>query len=146
MRKRIKTYNEMKYLLKREMKRGRLLDVKRIPRQIGKTRLLKEIAESNMGHVVVSNYDLARLYNQRYCDSKSDIFISIREILLDRNKRYNLLLLDEGISIEDEKLIRDKYNVLGGFSSNYSNPNFQFETLIEEYLRTRNESILKYMK
>lgn len=139
MRKRIKTYNEMKYLLNREIERGRLLDVKRLPRQIGKTRLLKKIAESHMGYVVVGKHNLAKLYNQQYCDSRP-VFISVRELLLNRDRNYNVLFLDEGISIEDEKLIRSKYNVLGGFSSNYSNPNFQIESWEAEYFRKKGNS------
>ena len=146
-RKRIKTFNEMKYLLKKEMERGRLLDARRIPRQIRKTSLLKEIAERNQYLVVEKDSTIARLFNKTYCENKENIFISVRELIYSPNRNiYKGLLLDESISLEDEKYLRKKYNVIGGFSSNYFNPNFQFESWEEEYFRTGDELILYGIK
>lgn len=111
-----KSYNELKYLLNKEIKRGRLLDVNRVERGIGKTTLLKEIAMNNDYLIATETRDLADLFNKGL---EEKLYISVGNINSLRGKRFKGLLLEEGIKLEDEKEIRKLFKVIGGYSSNF---------------------------
>ena len=111
-----KSYNELKYLLNKEIKRGRLLDVNRVERGIGKTTLLKEMAINNDYLIVTGSKILADLFNK---DLEKELYISSGNINSLRGKRSKGLLLEEGIKLEDEKGIRKLFKVIGGYSSNF---------------------------
>lgn len=112
--KRIKTYNGLKYCLNKEIKRGRLLDVKRTGRRIGKTSLLFKLAEENNFYIIVPFVKLAKAFNKEFNTGR---FIAASESLNGRS--FEGLLLDEGINLTIEKELRKRFNVVGGYSSNF---------------------------
>lgn len=114
--KRIKTYNGLKYSLNKEINRGRLLDTNRISRGIGKSKLLKEMAINNGYFIITGTQKLANLFNKNL---EKELYISAGSINSLRGERFNGLLLEEGIKLEDEKEIRRLFNVIGGYSSNF---------------------------
>lgn len=114
---RVKTYKGLKYLLNREMKRGRLLDVTNIPRGIGKSKLLLEIALEN-DYVIITNLKavamaLSKEFNVKY----GDIYISARQVDCLRGRNFKGVLLEEGLTVKQEKQLKKLFNVVGGYSN-----------------------------
>ena len=112
--KKIKTYNGLKYCLNKEIKRGRLLDVKKVKRGLGKTSLLFKLAEENGLYIIVPFMQQAKIFNKEF---STDKFIPASESL--RGRRFKGLLLDEGITLEREKEIKKLFSIVGGYSSSY---------------------------
>lgn len=117
MRK-IKTYNELKYNLVKEITRGRLLDSKRVERGIGKSNLLFKSADENGFVIIVKTRSVAVMLNKEF---DTDIYYPI-SMLNELRGRRNMMdvLLEEGLSLEEEKACRKFFNVVGGYSLNYN--------------------------
>ena len=115
MRK-IKSFQELKYNLYKEIKRGRLLDVNRVERGIGKSYLLSEIAKENDYIIIVRYGNLARMFNK---EQDTDRYYTISMLNTLRGKRLKGVLLEEGLTLEEEKEVRRLFNVVGGYSLNY---------------------------
>lgn len=112
--KRIKTYNGLIYNLTKEISRGRLLDSNRVERGIGKSCLLYWIAYNTSYKIITKTKQQAKMFNKEF---KTDIYHSIGEDLRGRN--FKKVLLEEGLSLEDEKTCRELFDVVGGYSLNY---------------------------
>lgn len=114
--KRIKTYNGLIYNLTKEISRGRLLDSNRVERGIGKSCLLYWIAYNASYKIITKTKQQAKMFNKEF---KTDIYYSIGELNELRGKRLNGLLLEEGLSLEDEKACKRLFDIIGGYSLNY---------------------------
>lgn len=113
--KKVKTTKGMSYIINRDMKRKRLTDVRRFPRQIGKTTQLYKIAKEKDYMIVVGTYAHAKILNL--------LFDTNRFIPFSNNGVFSKLsdtkfLLEEDLTLEQEKFLIKKYNVVGGLSSN----------------------------
>lgn len=111
-----KSYKELKYLLNKEIQRGRLLDINRVERGVGKTHLLSELATENDYVIIVRNRSLAVMFNK---EQNKYIYYFISGLNELRDKRFKGVLLEEGLTLEEEKGARDLFNVVGGYSSNF---------------------------
>lgn len=111
-----RSYKELKYLLNKEIQRGRLLDVNRVERGIGKTHLLAELATENDYVIMVRNRNLAVMFNK---EQNKNIYYFISGLNELRGKRFKGVLLEEGLPLEWEKECKRLFNVVGGYSSNF---------------------------
>lgn len=111
-----KSYNELKYLLNKEIHRGRLLDVNRVERAIGKSTLLFKMARENGYKIITKTRTLAIMFNKEF---NTNIYYPISMLNALRGKRLNGVLLEEGLTLEEEKTCRKLFNVVGGYSSNF---------------------------
>lgn len=110
----IKTKRELKYRLIREIKRGRLLNVNReVPRGIGKSTLLFELSKEFNCIIIVQSCRIAQRMNIMFNTSK---YIPIQDSLGLIKYRGSYALLEEGLSVENETLCRELFNVIGGYS------------------------------
>lgn len=109
-----KTKRYLNYKLNKDMKRGRLTTLDSIPRGIGKTTLIAQLAKEN-GWVVVQP-TLERLKNfKRMCPDVE--CINARGIEAGDHRKF---ILDEGVSPKEEKHLRKYFTVVGGFSGSDS--------------------------
>jgi hypothetical protein len=101
--------------VKREMKRGRLLDVSYVTRGIGKTELLVSIARKTGALIVVPNLRWVTYFRHKYPDVN---FVSVQGVTPIELRYYRCgILLEEGISKDDLKMLMRncKENILGGY-------------------------------
>ena len=111
---RVNTYNGVKYLLRKEMERGRLLDTRDIPRGIGKSKILLDIALENDYVIVVDLKTVATELSKEFNVEDKGVYVTYRE-LKDRDVKY--ILLEEGLTVKQEKKLRAEYDVMGGYSN-----------------------------
>lgn len=109
----VKTKACLEYRLRREMKRGRLLDVSSVRRQLGKTTLLVKIARENNAVVLCPSLQWAG-YARRNFPGVS--FLSVGQLTNYSNYNISRVVLEEGIPEEVERVIRKKFRVIGGYS------------------------------
>lgn len=116
--KKVKTTKGLEYVLYKEIKRGRLLDINRVPRRIGKTTLLNQIAIDNDYIIVTPTRSLSDYFNHYYGNKRYMSMGEIRTSDFPRSRRAKFLL-EEGLDLQDEKYMMDNFNVIGGYSINY---------------------------
>lgn len=114
MRK-IKNYKELEYNLYKEKQRGRLLDTNRVERGIGKSHLLYNIACLRNCKIIVKTLTQANMFNKKF---NTDIYYPITAINSLRGKMFDGVLLEEGLTLEDEKNCKRMFDVIGGYSLN----------------------------
>lgn len=115
-----KTRRCLKWKLDRELKRGRLLNVECIPRQIGKTELLVKVARDVGAVIVCPNLRWADTFRRKYLDIS---FMSVNELI--RNQVFRgKVLLEEGIPQDIQKEIMRRYHVVGGYSGSSKNKTY----------------------
>lgn len=113
--KKVKTRKGISYILNRDIKRKRLTDVRRFPRQIGKTTELYKIAKEKDYMIVVGTYKHAKLLNLLFDTNR---FIPFSDYELFSKLSSTKFLLEEDLTLEQEKFLIKKYHVVGGLSSN----------------------------
>lgn len=109
----IRTRKCLEYRLLKEAKRGRLLDLDCVPRQIGKSTLLKNIAEKNSYLVVCSSMLMANAMNRAL---NTNVFIAQSNILnrIGGNKLIKGLLVDDLVSPDIIRTIKERGLLRGG--------------------------------
>lgn len=107
----IRTKNCLKYRLAKEANRGRLLDLDCVPRGIGKTELLMNLAKRLDYTVIVCNSSLAKEYSKVYgCR-----VISQSEAIRDSREFRSKYLVDERVNPEIIKFLKSGGLIAGGY-------------------------------
>lgn len=112
-----KSYKELEYLLNKEIHRGRLLDTKKVKRAIGKSILLFKIAKEKGCKIITKTRSLSVIFNKEF---NTNIYYPISMLNELRGRRDVInVLLEEGLTLEEENTCRELFNVVGGYSSNF---------------------------
>lgn len=107
----IRTRNCLKYRLAKEANRGRLLDLDCVPRGIGKTELLMNLAKRLDYTVIVCNPSLAKVYSKLYgCQ-----VIAQNEAVNHSHRFRSKYLVDEKVNPETIKFLKDRGLIAGGY-------------------------------
>jgi predicted AAA+ superfamily ATPase len=112
----VKTRKCLKYRLYKEMKRGRLLNLSNVPRQIGKTTLLAKIAKARGAILVEPNLNLVNYFKKEFIGLR---ILTPNDIL--QNKIHSrigdpeLVVLDEGIKPELIKRFKKEHKIVAGY-------------------------------
>lgn len=115
---RVNTYNGVKYLLEKEIKRGRLLDTRDIPRGIGKSKILLDIAQENGYVIAVDVKTRAKGLAKDFGVEDKGIYVTVRELDDWRGKELPKgVLFEEGLTVKQENKLKKMFNVIGGYSN-----------------------------